>query len=705
MRKLGESQFRHASYFLDVLRRAGDYYMQGGEAIEQGLILFDENESNIEVAQSWAEKNLRADHRAAELCKDFPGLAVELLDLRQHPRDSIRWLEAGVVAAQLLNDRSAEANHLNNLASAYVRTGRPDLGITYSTQALAIFREIGDRQGEHLALTNLGQSYRLLGDISRSLEFTIQALMIAQETGDHRGKGVALNSLGQTYYVAGDFHRAIKLHEHSLELARRTNNRRGENISLNNLGQAFGEIGETARAIGCYEQALVIAREMRDQRGESMALNNLAQIYHKLGEMERAHEAYEATLLLVREISDRRAEAELFKSIGDLYIDMGNIQQAIKFHHQHFQITREINHRPAGEPEYASASESQGKTSSAKKKQKRPPADKTPRVITWLHLSDIHFREGAGYNENIVLEPMLEDIADRIREEKLQPDFIMFTGDLAFSGKAAEYAIASNFFDKLIATTKLSKARLFVVPGNHDIDRRLVGAESYFNEAIKDTVIVNNVLADPKQRKILMSRFKGYREFVNDYFDGHLTFDDDHYFYVRALDLVERRVAILGLNSAWLAESNEDAIRKLVIGERQARDALKIADEAKADLKIALMHHPAGWIREFDQSASIDLLNVKCDFILHGHLHKAATVELRNPDASLMVIAGGACYETRQYPNSYNFVRIDLTTRKGKIYFRGYSDVAPGFWTDDTKLYKNTKHGVYEFNLPSRPLR
>lgn len=679
--------------------------MHGEETIEQGVILFDESKSNIEEAQSWAEKNLRTDHRAAELCKNFPGVAVELLDLRQHPRDSIRWLEAGVSAAKLLGDRAAEANHLSNLAFAYVRAGRPDLGITYSTQALEIFRELDDRQGEHLALTNLGQSYRLLDDIPRSLEFTVQALMIAQETDDYRGKGVALSSLGQTYYVSGDFRRAIKLHEHSLELARNTKNLRGENVSLNNLGQAYGEMGETSRAFECYEQALLIARKLRDGRGESLALNRLAQTYHKIGEMERARQAYDEALLFAIAIGDRRAEAELLKSIGDLYIDTGDIQQAIRFHHQHFQITREINHRPVGAQENASRSESQGETSSADESQKSRMVDATPRVITWLHLSDIHFREGSGYNENIVLEPLLEDIAERTREDELQPDFIVFTGDLAFSGRAAEYTIAGVFFDKLIATTKLSKARLFVVPGNHDIDRRLVGAKSVFNESLKDSVIVNNVLADSDLRKIFLSRFQGYREFVNGYFDGQLAFDDDHYFYVQALDLAGRCVALLGLNSAWLSESNEDEKRKLVIGERQVRDALKLADEAKADLKIALMHHPAGWIREFDQSASIDLLNVKCDFMLHGHLHKPATVELRNPDANLMVIAGGACYETRQYPNSYNFVRIDLTTRKGKIYFRGYSDVAPGFWTDDTKLYKNTKHGVYEFNLPSRPLR
>lgn len=703
---LAEGAFRHASYYLDVLRKTGKLYMQGGEALGRGLALFDQERSNIESGQSWAENNLQADRRAAELCKDFPAVAVELLDLRQHPLDSIRWLEVGITAAKLLGDRSVEAKHLDNLASAYAGSGRPDMAVFYSSQALDIFREINDRQGELLALTNLGQSYRLSGEIPRASEFTIHALILAQDMGDHRGTGVGLSNLGQTYHVSGDFPRAIKLYEHSLELARRTNNLRAESVSLTNLGIAYGEMGETSRAFECYEQAILIARKLRDDRGESLALSRMARTYHQLGEMERAREVYDKALLFAIAIGDRRAEAELSKSIGNLYIDMGDIQQAVRFHHKHFQITREINHRPAGEHEPASAPQSQGKTSPENENQRSQPLDATPRVITWLHLSDIHFKEGTTYDSNIVLGPLLEDISERIREDNLQPDFIALTGDLAYSGKPAEYAIAGKFLDKLIRTTALSKSRLFVVPGNHDIDQSLVGAKSFLNESLKDSLIVNNVLADADLRKIFMSRFRGYREFVNDYFDGQISFDDDNYFYVRTFDLDGRRVAILGLNSAWLAESKEDERRKLVIGERQVREALELAKEQKAELKIALMHHPAGWIREFDQSASIDLLNVMCDFILHGHLHKATTAQLRGPDSNIMVIAGGACYaNTREYPNSYNFVRIDLTAKKGKIYFRGYSNTPPGFWTEDTKLYKNLRHGVYEFDLPETARR
>jgi predicted phosphodiesterase len=159
-------------------------------------------------------------------------------------------------------------------------------------------------------------------------------------------------------------------------------------------------------------------------------------------------------------------------------------------------------------------------------------------------------------------------------------------------------------------------------------------------------------------------------------------------------------VALLGLNSSWLAESDEDEARKLVIGERQTRAALRTAEEAGAEISVVLVHHPTEWIRGFDRSDSMALLLDQCDFVLHGHLHEPAATSISSPDTSALVIAAGACYETRHYSNSYSFVTLDLNARTGTIHFRSYSDKLGGFWAKDTHLYKNVPDGIFEFDLP-----
>jgi len=95
-------------------------------------------------------------------------------------------------------------------------------------------------------------------------------------------------------------------------------------------------------------------------------------------------------------------------------------------------------------------------------------------IITWLHLSDLHFKSGKEaeqFNRKIVLDSLWIDIRKQI-QKGLKPDFIFFTGDVAFHGKKDEYDLAiEQFFEPLLKHTGLSKDRLFIVPGNHDIDR------------------------------------------------------------------------------------------------------------------------------------------------------------------------------------------------------------------------------------------
>jgi hypothetical protein len=65
------------------------------------------------------------------------------------------------------------------------------------------------------------------------------------------------------------------------------------------------------------------------------------------------------------------------------------------------------------------------------------------RPICWLHISDIHMRACDAWSHDVVLKAMCEDI-ERQRTEGTAADFILATGDLAFSGKTEEYALAGG---------------------------------------------------------------------------------------------------------------------------------------------------------------------------------------------------------------------------------------------------------------------
>jgi tetratricopeptide (TPR) repeat protein len=302
-----EAQQRHATHYKTVLWTAEGLCQQGGNNFRNGLVEFDQERTNIDVGQAWTATHATTDETATQLCSEY-AWAWSVLNLRLHPREYIRWLEAALIAARYLRLKEAEGAHLGNLGLAYAALGETRRAIEFYEQALVIDREIGHRQGEGNALGNLGVAYAVMGETRRAIEFYEQHLVIAREIGDRRGEGNALGNLGNAYAARGETRRAIEFYEQHLVIAREIGDRWGEGTDLGNLGLAYADLGESRRAIEFYEQQLVIAREIGDRRGEGNALWNKTLALDKLGQREQAIACAEAALKIREEIEDPRAK-------------------------------------------------------------------------------------------------------------------------------------------------------------------------------------------------------------------------------------------------------------------------------------------------------------------------------------------------------------------------------------------------------------
>ena len=58
-----------------------------------------------------------------------------------------------------------------------------------------------------------------------------------------------------------------------------------------------------------------------------------------------------------------------------------------------------------------------------------------------------------------------------------RPDLVCFTGDLADWGLASEYAKATELVDELVRVLGIEWSQIYVVPGNHDVQRYVSRAE------------------------------------------------------------------------------------------------------------------------------------------------------------------------------------------------------------------------------------
>ena len=178
--------------------------------------------------------------------------------------------------------------------------------------------------------------------------------------------------------------------------------------------------------------------------------------------------------------------------------------------------------------------------------------------MTWLHLSDWHQR-GKDFNRDVVRDALLEDIRNRaaIDSNLTKLDFIIFSGDVAYSGLEEEYQAAlENLFTPLHKVTGLRYNRFFLVPGNHDLDRKELNSlpddirQPFTTEAQIQDWLINN-----KNRYHVLRPFVEYVQFVR-----KLTGQDQPaYTTTRRFSIGGKQITLLGLNSALVCGRNKDA--------------------------------------------------------------------------------------------------------------------------------------------------
>lgn len=344
---------------------------------------------------------------------------------------------------------------------------------------------------------------------------------------------------------------------------------------------------------------------------------------------------------------------------------------------------------------------------------------KSAGMVTWLHLSDLHCKgkadyesnEAAGFNRDIVVDKLWKDIKNRddnICQDLKELDFVCLTGDLVFSGKKEEYQFfGEEVLPKLFDAIGLDETPpLFVIPGNHDIDRKKMGRtargaqEALVRDSKTTSTPVTEVLTKADERNVYFRRLEAYRDFFKRAFD-QIDPEEKGYFYVKSVPLDSGiTIAILGLNSAWLSEGGESDQHNLVLGEYQVKQAIDKAKNVCADLLIALVHHPFDdWLaRTEDRRKAKMWLHTDCHFVLQGHIHEN---EAHQQD-KLHYIRAGAVYEDRYSSqpssNSYNFVKLDLDNGEGKIYFRCYN-VRRDEWVSDNGVLGTDDRGIKSFTL------
>jgi predicted phosphodiesterase len=343
--------------------------------------------------------------------------------------------------------------------------------------------------------------------------------------------------------------------------------------------------------------------------------------------------------------------------------------------------------------------------------------------LQFLHISDLHAKgpqeEEAWRRRRVLGDAWLRNLETLVNEEG-HIDFVFFTGDAAQSGKPEEYAEVTDFLGSLLEELDLKPDRLFVVPGNHDVDRRAqqdVWKSMRWRLAATNDLLgvsrwMNGISPPPlgfedSWKTAILDRELGYRAWVKGQLHRADLVPDGLGYRAQVLLPGYLPIHIVGLDTAWLCGDDADAGRLLLTENQLGRHLNDDRGDPLPGLRIVLMHHP---LHELADGPSIKrLLADRADLVLRGHLHQTEVVEWIDPDRRLRELASGSLYEgglADTYGNSCQFVRLELDSNlrpiEAMVRFRTFSPRA-GHWFDDNSLYREGQAGriTWTFGAPA----
>jgi hypothetical protein len=344
--------------------------------------------------------------------------------------------------------------------------------------------------------------------------------------------------------------------------------------------------------------------------------------------------------------------------------------------------------------------------------------------LQFLHISDIHARgprEKEPWRRRRVLGDAWQRNLETLLAEEGVIHFVFFSGDAAQSGKPVEYEEVTDFFGALCEELAIGFDRLFVILGNHDIDRNIqknVWESMRMRLAATTDILgvsrwMNGISPSPplgfedSWKTAILERQANYRAWVREALKRpELVPDGLGAKATVQLPGWEFPIHIVCLDTAWLCGDDVDT-GKLLLTENQLGTHLTGERGAPlAGLRVALMHHP--WSDLADGAPAKRLLAEHADLVLRGHLHQTEIGEWIDPDRRLRELAVGSLYEgglADTYGNSCQLVRLELDSKgrpiEAVVRFRSFSPRG-GHWFDDNGLYRDSKEGriTWSFRPP-----
>lgn len=275
--------------------------------------------------------------------------------------------------------------------------------------------------------------------------------------------------------------------------------------------------------------------------------------------------------------------------------------------------------------------------------------------VVILHLSDLHARD--QNNEVLARGSVIARAAFPflVRAEAV---IVVFSGDIAFSGKATEYDLVLRLVEDIEETLKRESnvdVQFLVAPGNHDCD--LSG-----EQGVRDVLIENFKKTDVNEApdevfstcaQVQKSFFEFRDAISNRAHESHVLWDK-HKVRVGRHDIVIDLV-----NVSWMSRLREEPILQFPVKRFQP------FVEDVQDLRITILHHPLNWYAQGSYRPFRRLIRGVGDIVLTGHEHYLNSGENLDSETGLSAyVEGGVLSQDGSTDSTFHIVEIQVDARE-----------------------------------------
>lgn len=238
------------------------------------------------------------------------------------------------------------------------------------------------------------------------------------------------------------------------------------------------------------------------------------------------------------------------------------------------------------------------------------------------------------------------------------PTSILISGDISYAAHSKEYDFAFEWFEKLAQRCGTKTENIFMVPGNHDVCRKIVSREAIksYHRDIKATEQrdiaskLRRLLIDPDAGRLLYSPLDQYNQFAGRFFCDVTA--PNRTIAKRDLTLNDGSILrLVGLNSA-LISSDVDKLNDLFVDSA----CFQITREAGIE-NLVLCHHPLNWLRNGEELS--DHLNDVARIQLFGHRH-TNRIDLNRDYIRVAACAAHPDRTENDYEPGYNLLDIEV---------------------------------------------